>query len=121
MFLNDMQQLIRREFGKDDDRVFGEGAVCACRPTVSGLDAQLGVACAGRSNCGECACSADDKMKVCGFGVESGILAAVYAPLSRFEGVYDPDTAIRRGTMFEGLDKPFYGGGKGVDCRGNEK
>ena len=74
-----------------------------------------------KGGCGECGCQADRAMQVCGFGVENGILAAVYAPLHRFDGVYDPDTAMRRGTMFEGLDKPFYGDGKGVDCRGNEK
>ena len=53
-----------------------------------------------------------------GFGVMNGIGAALYLPLMTFDEVYDPDTAFRRGTMFAALDKPFYGDGKEVDCRG---
>ena len=71
--------------------------------------------------CGGCGCEHDDHRSVCGFGVEYGVLAAVYAPLQRFEGVYDPDSAWRRGTMFEALDKPFYGDGREVDCRGQQR
>jgi hypothetical protein len=58
---------------------------------------------------------------VCGFGVEGTVLAAVWAPLNRFADLYDADTALRRGTLFAALDKPFYGAGKEVDCRGNAR
>ena len=54
---------------------------------------------------------------VCDFGVENGVGAALYMPLMRFDEIYDPDTAIRRGTMFAALDKPFYGDrGEGCGC-----
>ena len=58
---------------------------------------------------------------VCGFGVESGVDAALYAPIQAFVGVYDLNTALRRGTAFESLDKPFYGAGKEVNCRGEQR
>ncbi len=120
--MSDMQQLIRREFNKDDGIEMRTGPVCACRAPLNYPEKQEEYALhAYRGGCGECACPPDAKVQVCGFGVEDGILAAVYAPMNRFAGVYDVDTAFRRGTMFEELDKPFYGDGKGVDCRGNEK
>ncbi|MBO5110305.1 MAG: spore coat associated protein CotJA [Clostridia bacterium] len=31
----------------------------------------------------------------------------VYAPCQRFEGLYDPDTALLRGTLFSELDLPL--------------
>lgn len=73
------------------------------------------------SNCGVCGCGTENGYKVCGFGVEGVVLAAVWAPLNRFADLYDTDTALRRGTLFAALDKPFYGEGKEVDCRGNER
>ena len=71
--------------------------------------------------CGGCGCADEGESKVCGFGVAQGVLASVYAPVQAFEGLYDTDSALRRGTMFEGLDKPFYGEGKGVNCRGEQR
>ncbi len=71
--------------------------------------------------CGACGCGSYGDERVCGFGVERGAVAALYLPLHMFEGVYDMSTAMRRGTMFEALDKPFYGDGREVDCRGREK
>lgn len=73
------------------------------------------------NGCGLCGCAYDEQKHVCGFGVENAVLAAVYLPMQKFEGVYDKETALRRGTMFEALDKPFYGDGREVDCRGREK
>ena len=74
-----------------------------------------------RGGCGRCRCAYNENARVCGFGVENTVLAAVYAPLQAFDEVYDTDVALYRGTMFASLDKPFYGDGKEVDCRGREK
>lgn len=43
------------------------------------------------------------------WGLRGYPLAAVYAPLQEFEGLYDPATALSRGTLFEALDLPFEG------------
>lgn len=56
--------------------------------------------------------------RVIHFGVEGGVLAALYVPLQCFNHLYDMDTALRRGTLFSELDKPFFGSGKEVNCRG---
>ena len=74
-----------------------------------------------RGSCGKCGCAYDENARVCGFGVEKAVLAAVYTPLQAFDEVYDTDVALYRGTMFASLDKPFYGEGREVDCRGREK
>jgi hypothetical protein len=74
-----------------------------------------------RSTCGRCGCAYDENARVCGFGVENSVLAALYTPLQAFDEVYDTDVALSRGTMFAALDKPFYGDGREVDCRGREK
>lgn len=79
-----------------------------------------GVYAACARGCGHCD-AADEGVRVCGFGVDGGVVASVYAPMQVFAGVYDEETAMRRGTMFEALDKPFYGDGREVDCRGREK
>lgn len=41
---------------------------------------------------------------------ENASLAMTYVPYQRFEGLYDEDTALDRGTLFKALDLPFYGG-----------
>ena len=40
-------------------------------------------------------------------------LAMAYVPYQRFEKLYDEDKALSRGTLFEELDLPFYGGKRG--------
>ena len=37
-------------------------------------------------------------------------LAMVYAPVQRFQGLYEPEEALSRGTIFQELEKPFLGG-----------
>ena len=37
-------------------------------------------------------------------------LAMMYVPYQRFENLYDEEKALQRGTLFEELDLPFYGG-----------
>ncbi|MBQ3378317.1 MAG: spore coat associated protein CotJA [Clostridia bacterium] len=36
-------------------------------------------------------------------------LAMVYAPMQAWEGLYDAEAALMRGTLFTALDKPFIG------------
>lgn len=47
-------------------------------------------------------------------------LASVYAPTQVFRKLYDRDTALSRGTIFQELDLPFMGitVKKGGNCRG---
>lgn len=123
--MSEMQDLTPQE--RVDDallaRILGESGDCGCDETRGQVRYDVGVA--QRPNtaqgCGSCGYDRYGNERVCGFGVESGVVAAVYVPLQAFDGVYDMTTAMRRGTMFEALDKPFYGDGKEVDCRGREK
>ena len=41
-------------------------------------------------------------------------LAMMYVPYQRFEKLYDEEKALSRGTLFEELDLPFYGGKRGI-------
>ena len=50
-----------------------------------------------------------------GWGLRGKPLAMVYSVLQDFEGLYDRDKALTRGTLFEGLDLPF-GGSSGASC-----
>ncbi|MBO5744254.1 MAG: spore coat associated protein CotJA [Clostridia bacterium] len=36
-------------------------------------------------------------------------LAIVYSPFQSFDGLFEPDVALCKGTLFSGLDKPFFG------------
>lgn len=38
-------------------------------------------------------------------------VAMAYVPMQPWEGLYDLETGLRRGTIFPSLDKPFLGGG----------
>lgn len=54
-------------------------------------------------------------------GVTERSLAMVYAPIQPWRGVYEPQIALCRGTLFRELDMPFYGdqkSAKGGNCRG---
>lgn len=53
-----------------------------------------------QTNCGDC--------RAPRFG-EDTALAMVYSPDHKFDDMYDIDTALERGTLFKGLDKPFRG------------
>ena len=46
----------------------------------------------------------------CGQGWSAPSLAMVYAPMQRFEELYEPDESLCHGTLFRQLDKPFWGG-----------
>lgn len=53
------------------------------------------------------------------WGILGNPPAMVYAPVQCFDHLYDLDTALRRGTLFEVLDLPFCGCTvkKGGTCR----
>ena len=58
--------------------------------------------CVGYEGCGEGS-----------WGLTNHPLAMVYAPCQAFRALYDPDTALNRGTLFTELDLPF-GGAEGA-------
>lgn len=43
------------------------------------------------------------------WGLEGYPLASVYAPLQKFDKLYDEKTAHKKGTLFSELDLPFEG------------
>lgn len=55
------------------------------------------------------------------WGLTEYPLAMVYAPCQTFRALYDPDTALNRGTLFTELDLPLGGEGgftaEGCACR----
>ena len=54
------------------------------------------------------------------FGLKNYPLASVYAPLQEFHNLYDPLTALKKGTLFSELELPFMGTSvsKGGNCCG---
>ncbi len=49
----------------------------------------------------------NDQMNTPHFPEDGVQLAMVYSPLQPFDGLYAPEDALRRGTIFAGLDKPL--------------
>ena len=123
--MSEMQDLTPQERVDSEmlARVLGERSGCGCSDTWERgrHDAELEMRQNRPQGCGVCGSCDDGDERVCGFGVEGGVVAAVYVPMQMFDEVYDMATAMRRGTMFQALDKPFYGDGREVDCRGREK
>ncbi len=121
--MSEMQDMTPQ--GRADDAVFArmlgkDRAEVGESTRPDAMSATAARMCNGGCGSGSCGTAHDEDKSVCGFGVDGGILASVYAPIQCFDGVYDVQTAMRRGTMFEALDKPFYGDGKEVNCRGRE-
>lgn len=52
------------------------------------------------------------------YGLHDRPLASVYAPLQDFDGLYDLEHALSRGTLFSSLDLPLEVASKGGRCRG---
>ena len=55
------------------------------------------------------------------WGLTGYPLASVYAPLQSFHKLYDMESALKHGTLFEELDLPFMGesvANMGGTCRG---
>ena len=54
-----------------------------------------------------------------GWGIHDHPLAMVYSPVQKWRNIYDNESALVRGTIFEELDLPFLGGwgnGKNNGC-----
>ncbi len=76
-----------------------------------------GCACTHRGDgaaCGHDGCGEDS------FGLAGRPLAMVYAPCQAFRALYDPATALGRGTLFCELDLPF-GCCSGASCTINTR
>ncbi len=52
------------------------------------------------------------------WGIKGNPKAMVYSVLQDFDGLYDKDKALLRGTLFEGLDLPFLGSSSGTGAPG---
>ncbi len=52
------------------------------------------------------------------FGLTDRPVGSVYAPLQDFDGLYDPERALMRGTLFSSLDLPLEVASGGGKCRG---
>ncbi len=53
------------------------------------------------------------------YGISGLPVGATYAPLQKFEDIYDPERALERGTVFAALDLPLaHSSGKGACRRG---
>ncbi len=67
-----------------------------------------------------CRCDRPEERSTChiagthgpSWGLEGYPVAMVYAPIQHFDRIFDLDTALYRGTIFEELDLPFTCGGK---------
>ena len=75
----------------------------------------FGGGCRFRRNCGCGETAETDAKAPCASGHDplAGMsLAMVYSPEQAFEGFYEPNDALTRGTVFIALEKPFYGDGR---------
>lgn len=52
------------------------------------------------------------------YGLTDRPVGSVYAPLQDFDGLYDPERALMRGTLFSSLDLPLEVSSRGGRCRG---
>ncbi|MEG1774136.1 MAG: spore coat associated protein CotJA [Oscillospiraceae bacterium] len=50
----------------------------------------------------------------CGEGIDCLPLAMAYIPIQSWQATYEPETALRQGTIFPALDLPFLATGR---CR----
>ncbi len=113
--MNNMQDLTQKE--RVEEGLLSTLIGCGCEGGVPMMPRNEANTPEYQVPCGRCPVGGAER-RACGFGVDDGVLASVYAPLQGFVGVYDPDTALVRGTMFEGLDKPFFGDERGGKCFG---
>ncbi len=73
--------------------------------------------------CGEVSCMEGGGSCAVGgkWGLKSYPLASVYAPLQEYANLYEPEAALKSGTLFADLNLPFegrrIGGTKGGGCR----
>ena len=97
-----------------EDHGHGNGCGCGISDGHDGHHHHSGCGCVGYEGCGP------DSWGLCEYP-----LAMVYSPCQVFRGLYDPDTALHRGTLFGELDLPLGGeGGFGTAecaCRGERR
>ena len=97
-----------------EDHGHGNGCGCGISDGQNGHHHHSGCGCVGYEGCGP------DSWGLCEYP-----LAMVYSPCQVFRGLYDPDTALHRGTLFGELDLPLGGeGGLGTAecaCRGERR
>ena len=86
-----------------EDHGHGNGCGCGISDGHDGHHHHSGCGCVGYEGCGP------DSWGLCEYP-----LAMVYSPCQVFRGLYDPDTALHRGTLFGELDLPL--GGEGGLC-----
>ncbi len=110
---------------KDLDSILSCGR---CDGTDNGSRARRSCGCTdGCSNSRIGSCSRDNTQRSDGcnkgrqtWGLVDHPLAMVYSPLQGFDKLFNMETALNKGTMFEELDLPFMGESvyKGGNCRG---
>ena len=49
----------------------------------------------------------------CPNSVQLQVVGMAYVPWQQFGNLYEPDQALRNGTVFQDLNKPFHGSMKG--------
>ena len=66
---------------------------------------------------GEAASCGCGKSTASRYGLTDRPVGSVYAPLQEFDGIYDPERGLKRGTLFAALDLPLEIS-KGGRCNG---
>lgn len=102
----------RRNMARNDS----SGSSCGCE--IKGSYGETLSRSGGRvklsgENCGGCGTGMNSR-----FGLTDRPLGSVYAPIQDFDGLYDPEKALARGTLFSSLDLPLEVASGGGKCRG---
>lgn len=99
----------------------GDGSPCDLPPADHAPLTRMEIAPGGEIGHSGCGCGCDDAQdngnvcmghEGCGensWGLNEYPLAMVYAPCQQFRALYDPATALSRGTLFTELDLPLGG------------
>lgn len=70
---------------------------CSCAESGDGVDRD-------NTDMGACTSGHDP--------LDGASLAMVYSPEQAFDGLYEPEEGLTRGTVFIALEKPFFGDGR---------
>ena len=71
----------------------------------------IGAVCPTMADVGR-AQSAGDCNGACNKCLNGMSLAMVYSPCQEFEALYEPHEGLHAGTIFQALEKPFFGAGR---------
>lgn len=113
--LADRMPRMERPNGQD-----APGGGCGCGNSNGGCGNSNGGCGCGNHHSGSDSCGACVGFEGCGensWGLPEHPLAMVYAPCQMFRALYDPATALNRGTLFTELDLPL-GGESGFTAEG---